>query len=54
MKYLMMDLRFNTHLAFNLPFPDVVYNNISFHNRVYSINETKLTTIFCKTFIVWQ
>lgn len=41
-------LRFNTHLAFNLPFSDVVYNNISFHNRVYSINETSLPQSFIK------
>ena len=41
-------LQLNSHLAFNLPFSDIVYNNISFHNRIYSIVDLELPQSFIK------
>lgn len=41
-------LNLNTHMAFNLPFTDIVFNNISFHNRVYFVNESNLPQSFVK------
>ena len=31
-------LQFNLNSAFNVPFSDIVFNNISFHNRLYSVS----------------
>ena len=41
-------LQVNLHLAFNLPFSDIVFNNISFHNRIYSISNLGLPQSFVK------
>jgi len=41
-------LQVNSHLAFNLPFSDIVFNNISFHNRIYSISDLGLPQSFVK------
>tara|TARA_B100000676_G_scaffold50449_2_gene49532 strand:- start:3436 stop:4887 length:1452 start_codon:yes stop_codon:yes gene_type:complete len=41
-------ININSHLAFNLPFSDIVFNNISFHNRVYFINKSSLPQSFVK------
>tara|TARA_Y100001970_G_scaffold228861_1_gene283638 strand:- start:7661 stop:9118 length:1458 start_codon:yes stop_codon:yes gene_type:complete len=35
-------MQFNSHLALNLPFSDVVYNNISFHSKTYAISQLNL------------
>ena len=41
-------INLNVHLAFNLPFSDIIFNNISFHNRVYFINDLSLPQSFVK------
>ena len=41
-------LQLNSHLAFNVPFSDIVYNNVSFHNRIYSIVDLGLPQSFIK------
>tara|TARA_A100001011_G_scaffold400787_1_gene518835 strand:- start:46818 stop:48269 length:1452 start_codon:yes stop_codon:yes gene_type:complete len=41
-------LKFSTHMAFSIPFSEIVFNNISFHNRAYFINESNLPQSFVK------
>tara|TARA_Y100001970_G_scaffold26569_1_gene32032 strand:- start:6223 stop:7680 length:1458 start_codon:yes stop_codon:yes gene_type:complete len=41
-------LQFNLNSAFNIPFSDIVFNNISFHNRLYSIGNFGLPKSFVK------
>ena len=41
-------LQLNSHLAFNIPFSDIVFNNISFHNKLYSITDLSLPQSFVK------
>lgn len=41
-------IKLSSHLAFNLPFSELVYNNISFHNKIYSITDLELPESFFK------
>lgn len=41
-------LKINSQFAINLPFSDLVYNNVSFHNRIYSMIDLELPDSFIK------